>query len=180
MPGKWRLLGESNPRSRHERAMSWATRRRRQLGGAWGWNRTSDARLFRPPLYQLSYRRTKMTWCPRRESNPHALRHGALNAARLPFPPPGQGVFKTTAAWINPSLYRIQAQPCVCGTGPIRTKGSKHARLPLYDGCTASAVHAIHLLLKNGPRQWRGPAVLASKEGLEPSTYGFGDRRSAS
>ena len=29
-------------------------------------------------------------WCPRRDSNPHILRHMDLNHARLPIPPRGQ------------------------------------------------------------------------------------------
>ena len=28
-------------------------------------------------------------WCPRRDSNPHTLRHMDLNHARLPIPPRG-------------------------------------------------------------------------------------------
>jgi hypothetical protein len=30
-----------------------------------------------------------MAWCPRRDSNPHTLRHMDLNHARLPIPPRG-------------------------------------------------------------------------------------------
>ena len=32
-----------------------------------GWNRTTDGRIFRPALYQLSY----FLECPRWDSNPH-------------------------------------------------------------------------------------------------------------
>src|SRR6478735_4868562 len=32
-----------------------------------------------------------MFWCPRRDSNPHTLRHMDLNHARLPIPPRGLG-----------------------------------------------------------------------------------------
>ena len=30
-------------------------------------------------------------WCPRGDSNPHAVRHRLLRPACLPIPPPGQG-----------------------------------------------------------------------------------------
>ena len=30
-----------------------------------------------------------LSWCPRRDSNPHTLRHMDLNHARLPIPPRG-------------------------------------------------------------------------------------------
>ena len=32
---------------------------------------------------------TSSRWCPRRDSNPHTLRHTDLNRARLPIPPRG-------------------------------------------------------------------------------------------
>lgn len=68
--------------------------------GAKGWDRTSDAQLFRLPLYRLSYRRKKMKcalrcaalllgWCPGRDSNPHALPRHPLKMVCLPIPPPG-------------------------------------------------------------------------------------------
>jgi hypothetical protein len=34
-------------------------------------------------------RSTSSSWCPRRDSNPHTLRHMDLNHARLPIPPRG-------------------------------------------------------------------------------------------
>src|SRR3954465_8236150 len=37
-------------------------------------------------------------WCPRGDSNPHAVRHRLLRPACLPIPPPGQ---KTEGAWIR-------------------------------------------------------------------------------
>ena len=35
------------------------------------------------------------TWCPGRDLNPHVLiEHWHLKPARLPIPPPGQGVYQ--------------------------------------------------------------------------------------
>ena len=36
-------------------------------------------------LYQLSYFRKPLTWCPEQDSNLHASRHTHLKRARLPF-----------------------------------------------------------------------------------------------
>ena len=38
-------------------------------------------------LYQLSYFRKPLTWCPEQDSNLHASRHTHLKRARLPIPP---------------------------------------------------------------------------------------------
>ena len=52
--------------------------------------RTRDPNLGKVMLYQLSYFRKPLTWCPEQDSNLHASRHTHLKRARLPIPPPGQ------------------------------------------------------------------------------------------
>ncbi len=39
-------------------------------------------------------------WCPRGDSNPHAVKHRLLRPACLPVPPPGQ---KTEGSWLCPT-----------------------------------------------------------------------------
>ena len=51
--------------------------------------RTRDPNLGKVMLYQLSYFRNPLTWCPEQDSNLHASRHTHLKRARLPIPPPG-------------------------------------------------------------------------------------------
>ena len=38
-------------------------------------------------------------WCPRPESNRHALRREILSLLRLPIPPPGRGCIFVWSAW---------------------------------------------------------------------------------
>ena len=47
--------------------------------------RTRDPNLGKVMLYQLSYFRKPLTWCPEQDSNLHASRHTHLKRARLPF-----------------------------------------------------------------------------------------------
>ena len=51
--------------------------------------RTRDPNLGKVMLYQLSYFRKPLIWCPEQDSNLHASRHTHLKRARLPIPPPG-------------------------------------------------------------------------------------------
>ena len=65
----WYTVPDSNRCSRRERAVSWAVLDERcKKRGAPGRGRTCDARLFRPALYQLSYR--GKNWSGQRGSNP--------------------------------------------------------------------------------------------------------------
>ena len=43
-------------------------------------------------------------WCPRRDSNPHTLRHMDLNHARLPIPPRGLKEPKIIETWQKKSI----------------------------------------------------------------------------
>src|SRR5450830_795272 len=48
----------------------------------------------------LKVRKTaSVEWCPRRDSNPHTLRHMDLNHARLPIPPRGHCCCKPHRRW---------------------------------------------------------------------------------
>ena len=72
-------------------------------------------------------------WCPRRDSNPHTLRHMDLNHARLPIPPRGHctACCSCFAAARCATEARIISEPRTAVKGEslfLRKKSARHAR----------------------------------------------------
>ncbi len=147
----WRPQGDSNPRYRRERAMSWASRRwgRRRIDGGARRDRTADLLHAMQALSQLSYGPTRGAASyragpakSRRYVTPNVLsgRHlggqcgpqPADTRARPAAPPSG----RLAAKRARPRSRRAAAgPPC---PGPAASPSPELRRLP----CTAGAVHS--------------------------------------
>ena len=95
-------------------------------------------------------------WCPRRDSNPHTLRHMDLNHARLPIPPRGPGL-AIIARRCRRIPLRYQALPICARPTFIRSKRRLHLRSILAFGwAVCEETESIADDWQMSKAQWKG------------------------
>ncbi len=123
---KWSRWQVSNlrPRAPETRALPAALHRDRREAGSRGWTRSTDPRLIKTVLYQLSYARTETKQvAPRRGLEPRTSR---LTAGRSTYRAIGEREIEHRRTWRTwkDSNLRTGSSPAICfpssAVGPLR------------------------------------------------------------
>ena len=135
----------------------------------------SAAAKSRSPLEKSGLR----NWCPRGDSNPHAVRHRLLRPACLPVPPPGHLLCcrHPTGEWCD-----RQSGSYYAGRKVDRKQkdysASRRRRAAAFRGETGDGVAVKQLEPCRRTAGWALDGVWGSRAGWAPSAGGWGHPRS--